>query len=276
VPKYCFFPNYSKLLKNGTRKNGTFEITALLPHHSENPPLTSGCQKRQLKTHCLQTLQVLVEWVFTAVQIAHHSLTHICFTVLRIKYPFLIYSALLKKTLEITKNLQERHHPIPDDAVLSKVYCIIFLFVTTFRPALRPTQPPIQRVPGALSQVVKRSEREADHFTSCSDVMNGVVPALLHISSLRGDLLSKIYLVMRIYLYKILHLYLQFKLRQNTIYSTYNSFETFRCKKVLTGLLIASHQLHITDEREGTLYSATCDYFFNSPQFLRMDTKRIP
>jgi hypothetical protein len=36
-----------------------------------------------------------------------------------------------------------------------------FLFSTTSRPALEPTQPPTQRVPGALSPGVKRPEREA-------------------------------------------------------------------------------------------------------------------
>jgi hypothetical protein len=39
----------------------------------------------------------------------------------------------------------------------------IFLFDNVSRPALRPTQPPIQWVPGALSLGVKRSEREANH-----------------------------------------------------------------------------------------------------------------
>jgi hypothetical protein len=39
----------------------------------------------------------------------------------------------------------------------------IFLFTTVPRPALGPTQPPIQWVPGALSLGVKRPEREADH-----------------------------------------------------------------------------------------------------------------
>jgi hypothetical protein len=39
----------------------------------------------------------------------------------------------------------------------------IFLFTTTSRIALGPTQPPIQWVRGALSLGVKRSEREADH-----------------------------------------------------------------------------------------------------------------
>jgi hypothetical protein len=39
----------------------------------------------------------------------------------------------------------------------------IFLFTTATRTALRPTQPPIQWVPGALSRRVKRPERKADH-----------------------------------------------------------------------------------------------------------------
>jgi len=36
----------------------------------------------------------------------------------------------------------------------------IFLFATSSRPALGSTQPPIQGVPGTLSLVVKRPERE--------------------------------------------------------------------------------------------------------------------
>jgi hypothetical protein len=39
----------------------------------------------------------------------------------------------------------------------------IFLFTTVFRMALRPTQPPIQWVPGVLSLGVKRPGHEADH-----------------------------------------------------------------------------------------------------------------
>jgi hypothetical protein len=39
----------------------------------------------------------------------------------------------------------------------------IFLFITTSRTALGPTQSAIQWVPGALSLGVKRQRREADH-----------------------------------------------------------------------------------------------------------------
>jgi hypothetical protein len=39
----------------------------------------------------------------------------------------------------------------------------IFLFTTTFRTFLGPTQPPIQGVPGAPSLGVTRPGREADH-----------------------------------------------------------------------------------------------------------------
>jgi hypothetical protein len=39
----------------------------------------------------------------------------------------------------------------------------IFLFTIVSRPALGPTQLPIQWVPGPLSLEVKRPVREADH-----------------------------------------------------------------------------------------------------------------
>jgi hypothetical protein len=38
-----------------------------------------------------------------------------------------------------------------------------FRFSTSSRPALRPTQPPIQWVPGALSPGLKRQGREAEN-----------------------------------------------------------------------------------------------------------------
>jgi hypothetical protein len=49
----------------------------------------------------------------------------------------------------------------------------IFPFVTTFRPALGPTHPPIQGIPGALFPAVKRPGREADHSPpSSAEVKN--------------------------------------------------------------------------------------------------------
>jgi hypothetical protein len=51
-----------------------------------------------------------------------------------------------------------------------------FLFTTASKPALRPTQPPIQWVPWAFSLGVKRPERETDHSPpSIAKVKNGVV-----------------------------------------------------------------------------------------------------
>jgi hypothetical protein len=62
----------------------------------------------------------------------------------------------------------------------------IFLFTTASRTAVEPTQPPIQWVPGALSLVIKRLGREADHSPpSSAEVKEWVVlylhpPILLH------------------------------------------------------------------------------------------------
>jgi hypothetical protein len=71
--------------------------------------------------------------VFTAVRIARHSLTHICFTVLRIIIPVSYLFRLVKEPLEITENLQERRHLIPDGAAVSKVYCTYIIFTQTTR-----------------------------------------------------------------------------------------------------------------------------------------------
>jgi hypothetical protein len=59
---------------------------------------------------------------------------------------------------------------------------------TASRPALRPTQPPIQWVPEALSPGVKRQERESDHsLPSSAEVKNGrPIPPLPYTSSGRG------------------------------------------------------------------------------------------
>jgi hypothetical protein len=56
----------------------------------------------------------------------------------------------------------------------------IFLFDTRFRPVLGPTQPSIQRVPGALSLGVKRPGRETDHSPTSSAEVNECVELYLH------------------------------------------------------------------------------------------------
>jgi hypothetical protein len=58
----------------------------------------------------------------------------------------------------------------------------IFLF---FRPALRPSQPPVQWVPGSVSTGVKLQGREADQ--SSAEVKNGgAIPAPPHMSPLHS------------------------------------------------------------------------------------------
>jgi hypothetical protein len=56
----------------------------------------------------------------------------------------------------------------------------IFLLTTASRPALGPTQPPIQWVPGALSLGVKRPGREADHSPPYSAEVKECVELYLH------------------------------------------------------------------------------------------------
>jgi hypothetical protein len=56
----------------------------------------------------------------------------------------------------------------------------IFLFTTAFRTALRPTQPPMQGVPGALSLGVKRPVGEADHSPPSSAEVKEWVELYLH------------------------------------------------------------------------------------------------
>jgi hypothetical protein len=59
-----------------------------------------------------------------------------------------------------------------------------FLFSTASRPALGPTQPPIQWVPRALNRRVKQPGREADHLPPPSAKIRnaGAIPSLLHTS----------------------------------------------------------------------------------------------
>jgi hypothetical protein len=63
-----------------------------------------------------------------------------------------------------------------------------FLFATASRPALGPTESPIQWVPGDPSQRVKRPGREADHspLSSAEVKTRGAIPPLSHTSSWCG------------------------------------------------------------------------------------------
>jgi hypothetical protein len=63
----------------------------------------------------------------------------------------------------------------------------VFLYSTVFRPALRPSQPPIQWVLGALSQGVKQLEGESDHSAPSEVKHGGAIPPLPHISSWCDD-----------------------------------------------------------------------------------------
>jgi hypothetical protein len=56
----------------------------------------------------------------------------------------------------------------------------IFLFTTASKPALGPTQPPIQWVPGALSLGVKRLGRESGHSPASSAEVKEWVELYLH------------------------------------------------------------------------------------------------
>jgi hypothetical protein len=63
-----------------------------------------------------------------------------------------------------------------------------FLYSTASRPALGPTQPLIEWVPGAISPTVNRPGREADHSPpSGAEVKNcGTIPRFPPISLGRG------------------------------------------------------------------------------------------
>jgi len=56
----------------------------------------------------------------------------------------------------------------------------IFLFTTASRPALGPTQPPIQWVPGSLSLGKQRPGHEADHSPPSYAEIKECVELYLH------------------------------------------------------------------------------------------------
>jgi hypothetical protein len=67
---------------------------------------------------------------------------------------------------------------------------IILLFSTVSRPALGPTQPPIQWVPGVLSPGVRRPGRETNHFHLVPRLkLHGTIPSHLYTCSWRRALL---------------------------------------------------------------------------------------
>jgi hypothetical protein len=71
--------------------------------------------------------------------------------------------------------------------------CKIFLFSTKSRSTLGPTQPPIQKVPGALSPRVKWQRREAEHSTPFSVEVkkSGGIPPLPPMASWHNAQLIK-------------------------------------------------------------------------------------
>jgi hypothetical protein len=72
-------------------------------------------------------------------------------------------NTLLKIIIDIWGAEIALGYGLDDREFVSRQRLGIFLFTTASRPALRPTQPPIQWVPGVLSLGVKRPGREADH-----------------------------------------------------------------------------------------------------------------
>jgi hypothetical protein len=91
----------------------------------------------------------------------------------RLRIQFLFYRARLRVVRPEKSLLYSRHGQEG------------FLFSTASRPALGPTQPPIQWVPGTLSPGGKWPGHEADHSPpSFAEVKNGgAIPPLPHMSS---------------------------------------------------------------------------------------------
>jgi hypothetical protein len=67
----------------------------------------------------------------------------------------------------------------------------IFLFITTSRPALRPTQPPNQWEPGVLSPGIKRTGAKlTTRLHLAPRIVHGTITSLPHTPSWRGAQLS--------------------------------------------------------------------------------------
>jgi hypothetical protein len=96
----------------------------------------------------------------------------------------------------------------------------IFLFTSTFRTALGPTQPPIQWVPGALSLGLKRPGHEADHSPPSSAKVKECMQLYFHSPiCLHGMVLKT---QGHLYLYLCLHCYCSFTWRLSQTLSNFS------------------------------------------------------
>jgi hypothetical protein len=81
--------------------------------------------------------------------------------------------------------------PIVAEYKNSPLFSYLILKIRLSRPALGPTQPPIQWVPGALSLGVKQLGREADHSPPSRAEIKECVELYLHSPiRLHGAMLS--------------------------------------------------------------------------------------
>jgi len=74
----------------------------------------------------------------------------------------------------VAHSAQELSYGLDDGGLIPGGCLGIFLFATTSRKALGPTQTPIKREPGFLSPGVKRSGSEADYTPPSSAVVKNV------------------------------------------------------------------------------------------------------
>jgi hypothetical protein len=91
-------------------------------------------------------------------------------------------SSFLSKYMFYKTNLSRLGYGLDDRRFESRQGLGIFLFTTASKPALEPAQPPIQWVPWALSLVIKRLGREADHSPPSSAEIKEWVVLYLHSS----------------------------------------------------------------------------------------------
>jgi hypothetical protein len=95
------------------------------------------------------------------------------FLIIRHKGKSVVWNPLGPYSFHLNLNQGALGYGLDDWGFESRQVLRIFLFTTTSRPALGPTQPPTQWVPGALSLEVKRPGSEANHsLSSNAEVKN--------------------------------------------------------------------------------------------------------